>query len=456
MKKYDLIIIGGGPAGYLAAERASAGGMSTALFEKRSLGGVCLNEGCIPTKSLLYSAKILDSAAHGAAFGVHIENPSLDHNAVISRKDKVVKALVSGVGAKMKTGGVDVFTAEAVIQQKTPDGFIVEADGQSFTASKLLIATGSEALIPPIPGAAEGLKSGFVMTSREILDARELPKHLLIVGGGVIGLEMAGYFAAADVKVSVVEMLDKIAGPFDAEISAILQKNLQKKGVEFRLGSKVTEISPKGIRLETGDASELITADRVLLSIGRKPAISGIGLENIGVYIERGAVVTDRQMRVGVPDVYAAGDVNGKSMLAHTAYREAEVAVNNMLGRKDSMRYNAIPSVIYTQPEAASVGETEESAAAKGLAVKSTKISMRYAGRYVAENEGGDGICKLLLDKGSGRVLGVHMIGGYASEIITSAVFIVESGWPLETLKEMVFPHPTVGEIIREALFEIK
>ncbi|MDR0424529.1 MAG: NAD(P)/FAD-dependent oxidoreductase [Clostridiales Family XIII bacterium] len=497
MERYDLIVIGGGPAGYAAAGQAAKGGLSVALFERRSLGGVCLNEGCIPTKSLLYAAKMLDNAAHGAAFGLMIGPAALDHKAVVSRKDKVVKTLVSGVGAKMKSHGVDVFPASAAIQGKTAGGFAVEAGGQAFTASKLLIATGSAPVIPPIPGVREGLDSGFVVTSREILDMQEVPERLLIVGGGVIGLEMAGYFSAAGSKVLVVEMLDKIAGPFDPEISTILQKNLEKRGVEFRLGAKVSAVGPDGVRIEpagggpgtaapapnggskpagapapnggskpagipagatapAGDPAGSFAADNVLLSIGRKPATEGIGLENIGLAAEGGAIATDRMMRTSVPGVYAAGDVNGKSMLAHTAYREAETAVNNMLGRKGYMRYSAIPSVIYTQPEAAGAGETEASAAENGFAAKCIKLSMRYAGRYVAENDGGDGICKLIIDTKSRRVLGAHMIGSYASEIISSAVFMIESGWPLETLKEIVFPHPTVGEILREALFEME
>ncbi|MDR1581327.1 MAG: dihydrolipoyl dehydrogenase [Synergistaceae bacterium] len=452
MDKSDLIILGGGPAGYTAAERASAGGLSVTLFEGRSLGGVCLNEGCIPTKSMLYSAKLLDGARHGTPYGVRAEGASLDHAAVMKRKNKVVKTLVAGVAAKMKSHGVTVVPRNGTVVGKTPSGFAVTDGEREYEASRLLICTGSEPIIPPIPGVAEGIESGFVLTSREALELTDIPKKLVIVGGGVIGLEMACYFHTAGSHVTVVEMLDKIAGPAEAEISKVLLGNLQKKGIEFKIGRKVTGVTP-GKSVTAGDGA--IDADKVLLTIGRKPRTAGAGLEALDVFIERGSVVTDRHLRTNVPDVYAAGDVNGRIMLAHTAYREAEAAVSHMLGRADSMRYDAVPSVIYTSPEAACVGETEESAAARGLPFKTVKLSMRYAGRYVAENEGGDGICKLVVDERDGRLLGVHMIGGYASEIIFSAGMMIESRLPADALKKLVFPHPTVGEIIRESLFEI-
>jgi dihydrolipoamide dehydrogenase len=452
MDKSDLIILGGGPAGYVAAERAAAGGLSVTLFEERSLGGVCLNEGCIPTKSILYSAKLLDGARRGASYGVRADGASLDHAAVMKRKNKVVRTLVSGVAAKMKAHGVTVIQKSGTVAGKTPSGFAVTDGEREYEASRLLICTGSEPIIPPIPGVAEGIESGFALTSREALELTDIPKELVIVGGGVIGLEMACYFRTAGSHVTVVEMLDKIAGPTEAEISKILLGNLQKKGIEFKLGRRVTGVTP-GKSVSTDDG--VIDVDKVLLTIGRKPRTSGAGLEALGVFIERGAVVTDGHLRTNVPNVYAAGDVNGKIMLAHTAYREAEVAVNHILGRADSMRYDAIPSVIYTSPEAACVGETEESAAARGLPFKTVKLSMRYAGRYLAENDGGDGICKLVADARDGRLLGVHMIGGYASEIIFSAAMMIESRRPADALKKLIFPHPTVGEIIKELLFEL-
>ncbi|HOP10778.1 MAG TPA: dihydrolipoyl dehydrogenase [Oscillospiraceae bacterium] len=455
MDLFDLIVIGGGPGGYLAAERAGHAGLKVALFEKRSLGGVCLNEGCIPSKALLYSAKVFDYANHASAYGVTVKGATIDQNTVIDRKDGVVKTLVSGVGATMKKNHVTVVNAAAVIKGKTADGFEVEADGKSYTGKKLIIAAGSEAVVPPIPGAKEGLAAGYVMTNREILALREIPKALAIIGGGVIGLEMASYFCSVGSKVTVIEMLNKIAGPTDDEISTILQKNYAKKGVDFKLGCKVTGFEKGSVSYTDPEGkAQTLACDYALMSIGRRPSSAGLGLEAIGVYMERGAVKTDDHLLTNVPDVYAVGDINGKLMLAHTAYREAEVAVNHILGKKDTMRYGAIASVIYTNPEVGCVGETEESAKQKGFTVKTAKLPMIYSGRYLAEG-GGDGICKIIADAKTNKLLGVHMIGSYCSEIIYGAAQMIESGMKIETLKELVFPHPTVSEIVREVLFEL-
>jgi dihydrolipoamide dehydrogenase len=265
---------------------------------------------------------------------------------------------------------------------------------------------------------------------------------------------MADYFATVGSEVVVAEMLDKIAGPFDSEISSILQKDLEQKGIVFKLGCKVTGVSPEGVLIEEPNgAKETLPADTVLLSVGRRPYTTGLGLETLHIETERGAVVTDRHMQTNVTGVYAIGDVNAKVMLAHTAYREAEVAVHHITGVKDVMRYDAIPSVIYTYPEAASVGETEETATAKGLTFTVKKLPMIYAGRYLAEAPKGKGICKLLVDEKKNRVIGISLIGNYASEIILGATIMVETGLPVETFQEVVFAHPTVGEIIRETLF---
>ena len=452
-KNYDLIIIGGGPAGYLAAERAGESGLAVLLFEKRKLGGVCLNEGCIPTKSLLNTAKIYAKALHGDVYGVEAEQLKLDHNRAVKRKNKVVKMLVEGVKAKMRANKVDVIYADAYIKGKAEEGFVVAAEGMDYQAKTLLLAAGSEPVVLPVPGLSEAIESGFAITSREILDIDHVPKKMVIVGGGVIGLEMADYFKTVGSAVTVVELLNKIAGPFDAKVSTMLQEHFTNNGVEFRLGSRVTEVGYGSVTVETDGVTENIETDRVLLSVGRRPAADGLGLENIGVYLENGAVVTDNQMRTNIPGVFAAGDINGKSMLAHTAYREAETAVNNMLGKKDVMSYNVIPSVIYTTPEAASVGETEETAKAKGIDCDKKQISMMYSGRYVAENDRLDGICTVIIEKSSQRLLGVQLVGTYASEIILAAGVMIESRMPLESLKKTVFAHPTVGEIIREAIF---
>ncbi|MDD2361741.1 MAG: dihydrolipoyl dehydrogenase [Oscillospiraceae bacterium] len=456
MELYDLIVIGGGPAGYNAAEKAGAAGIKTLVLEKRALGGVCLNEGCIPSKALLYSAKVYDYTKHGEQYGVTVQGSSIDQKAVIARKNKVVKSLVSGIGMTMKKHGVTVVNSEAQILGRGTEGFEVSADGKTYTGRQLLIATGSTPVIPPIPGLREGVSSGFVLTNREVLDLQEVPREMVIIGGGVIGLEMASYYNSAGSHVTVIEMLDHIAGNTDSDISGILKKNYQSKGITFKLGCKVTAVNPNEVIYEENGQIFKAKADKVLCSIGRAAVTTGFGLENIHVHTERSGIKTDEQMRTNVAGVYAAGDVNGISMLAHTAYREGEVAVNTMLGKKDRMRYNAIPSVIYTNPEVGSVGETEESAKKKGYDVETVNLTMRYSGRYVAENEGGDGIVKVIVDKKYRRLLGVHMISNYASEIIYGAALMIETEMRVENLKEIVFPHPTVCEVIREALFEIK
>ena len=450
---YDLIILGGGPAGYNAAERAGHAGLKTLVIEERALGGVCLNEGCIPTKTLLYSAKIYDYAKHGKDYGVTFGSAEIDHAFVVNRKNGVVKQLVSGVGAKLKKSGVEVVKATAVVKERNGDGFVVTADGKDYVGKQLLIATGSSPALPPIDGLADSLKEGFALTNREVLDLPAIPKTIVVVGGGVIGLEMASYFNSVGSKVYVVEMLDHIAGAVDREISKLLQKDYASRGVEFILGAKVTSIKNKTVSYEKDGKIVEIPADYALVSIGRRARTQGIGLENIGLKLERGAIVTNEQGKTNVPGVWAAGDVNGKSMLAHTAYREGEVCINNILGKKDRVNYNSIPSVIYTNPEVASVGETEESAKEKKLDVNIQTVTLKYSGRYIAENEHGYGILKVITDKKHKNIVGLHMIGSYASEIIYGAAMMVETEMRVEDIQKLVFPHPTVCEVIRESMF---
>ena len=458
MDKFDLIVLGGGPAGYLAGERAGHGGLKTLVIEERALGGTCLNEGCIPSKALLYSAKALDYSKHSEKYGVIVpeaDKAHVDQVKVIERKNKVVKTLVSGIGMQLKANGVTVVNKKGKILGKKPDGFHVEADGVEYVATNLLIATGSVAVIPPIPGLKEAVDAGFALTNREILDLKEIPKEFVVIGGGVIGLEMASYFGSVGSHVTVIEMMDKIAGPTDKDVSKILQKNYEAKGIEFKLSCKVTSFGKDYVEYEENGEKKTVKADKVLLSIGRRPNTANIGLETLNVEMDRAAIKTDDKMRTSISGLYAAGDVNGKSMLAHTAYRESEVAINNILGKKDTMRYNAIPAAIYTNPEVATVGHTLETALKAGIDAKEVNITMKYSGRYVAENEGGDGICKLVVDKENDRLVGVHMIANYASEIIYGAAMMVESEMKIKDLKEFVFPHPSVAEIIREALFMI-
>lgn len=455
MDMFDLIVIGGGPGGYLAAERAAQGGLKVCLFEKRALGGVCLNEGCIPTKTLLNSAKLYRHATESRNFGVTAENVLFNHAQVIKRKAKVVRTLVAGVGMTMTANKVNVVKAAATICGREADKFKVEAEGNTYLADRLIIACGSEAVVPPIPGVKEGVESGFVTTNREILEMTELPGELAVIGGGVIGLEMACYFASVGVKVTVIEMMNKIAGPTDSDICKVLMDEYAKRGMVFKLSAKVLSVKPGFVVYEDAEGQHELPCDKVLLSVGRRAATRNVGLETIGVEMNRGAIVTDDKMETNVPNVYAVGDCNGKIMLAHTAYREAEVAVNNILGRKDRVNYNSIPSVIYTDPEVASVGDTKEAAQKKGINVKEVNVPMTYAGRYVAEVDQGRGFCKIVLDEDKNRIVGVHLVGSYASEMILSAAMMVDSELPPERIKKFVFPHPTVCEVIREAIFKL-
>ena len=456
MEIFDLVVIGGGPAGYLAAERASHAGLKTLVVEKREFGGVCLNEGCVPSKTFLNSAKVADYANHASAYGVKVEGKAtVDQKFVVERKNGVVKMLVSGIKATLRKAKATLKSGTAFIEGKTEEGYTVSIGEEKVVGKRLLIATGSMPVVPPITGLKENIESGLVLTNREILDLTEIPEKLVVIGGGVIGLEMASYFSSVGSKVTVVEMMDKIAGPTEKEVSSILQKSLEDKGVIFNLKCKVTAIEKDGVVFERDGKTEKVEADKILLSIGRRAVTNGIGLENIGVNLERGAIVTDNNMKTNVANVYACGDVNGKVMLAHTAYREAEVAINNMLGKKDVMRYNVIPSVIYTNPEVGTVGETEESAKAKGLDVKTVSVPMTYSGRYVAENTTLNGICKLVINNKTNTLIGAHVIGSYAGEFIVAISAMVDLEVDIENIKKLVFPHPTVCEIAREAIWQI-
>ena len=449
----DLLIIGGGPAGYVAAERAGHHGLQVVLFEKKSMGGVCLNEGCIPTKTLLYSAKTYENALHGDKYGVYGENIRFDYGKILARKNKIVRKLVAGVKSKMKENNVTVIDGEAMIQGRSEKGVEVTCNGESYLVKNLLICTGSEASVPPIPGLAEA--GDTILTNREILDLKELPNSLVVIGGGVIGMEFASFYNSLGVKVTIVEMLPEILGGLDFEISAMLRDIYTKKGIEFNLNAKVVQVDGKKVVFEKEGKTETIEGDKILISVGRRAVTKGFGLENLNVEMTRTGIKVDEKMRTNVPGVYAAGDVTGFSLLAHTASREGEVVVNNLTGRIDTMRYNAIPGVVYTNPEVAGVGETEETAKAKGIAYKVAKLPMTFAGRFVAENEGGNGLCKILVGEKHGEVIGVHMLGNPCSEIIYGACMAIEQEMTLEAMQEVVFPHPTVSEIFKETIFSV-
>lgn len=445
--KYQVIIIGGGPAGYTAAEAAGKAGLSVLLIEKKNLGGVCLNEGCIPTKTLLYSAKTVDNARHASKYAVNVSDVSFDLGKIIARKSKVVRKLVLGVKSKLTSNKVDLVTGEAQIVGPGR----VRCGEEMYEGENLILCTGSETFIPPIPG----IETVDYWTHREALDNKELPASLAIVGGGVIGMEFASFFHSLGVEVTVIEMMDEILGGMDKELSALLRADYAKRGIKFLLSTKVVGLaqSDEGtvVSYENAEGSGSIVAQRLLMSVGRRPVTKGFGLENLDLEkTERGAIRVNSRMQTSLPGVYVCGDLTGFSLLAHTAVREAEVAVHTILGKEDEMSYRAIPGVVYTNPEIAGVGETEESATAKELTYRVVKLPMAFSGRFVAENEGVNGICKLLIGENE-QIIGAHVLGNPASEIIVLAGTAIELGLTAAQWKKIVFPHPTVGEIFREA-----
>lgn len=446
--KYQVIIIGGGPAGYTAAEAAGRAGLSVLLIEKNNLGGVCLNEGCIPTKTLLYSAKTYDSARHASKYAINISEASFDLPKIVARKSKVIRKLVLGVKAKLTSNNVTIVSGEAqIIDQHT-----IRCGEETYEGENLILCTGSETFIPPI----SGLDTVNYWTHREALDNKEVPASLAIVGGGVIGMEFASFFNSLGVEVTVIEMMDEILGGMDKELSALLRAEYGKRGIKFLLSTKVVALSQteEGIVIsyENAEGTGSVVTEKLLMSVGRRPVVKGFGLENLPLEkTEKGNVKVNSRMQTSLPSVYVCGDLTGFSLLAHTAVREAEVAVHSILGKEDEMSYRAIPGVVYTNPEIAGVGETEESATAKGIDYQVVKLPMAYSGRFVAENEGVNGVCKVLTHA-DGAIIGAHVLGNPASEIITLAGMAVELKLTATQWKKIVFPHPTVGEIFREAL----
>lgn len=443
---YDVIILGGGPGGYIAAERTAARGHKTLLIEEKELGGVCLNEGCIPTKTLLNSAKLYTHGLEAEQFGVSFENPRFALSAAMKWKEKVIQTLVKGVAYQMKRHGVEVVKGRGIFIDRNT----IEAEGTRYTGKNIIIATGSSPMIPPIPGA-EGDK---VLTSSEILQIEKMPGRLAVIGGGVIGMEFASFFSSFGKEVHVIEMLDEILPTMDGELSKLMRREM-KGTVEFHLGSKVVSIDGGKVTYETGGETQSLEADIVLMSVGRRPNVENNGFEKIGLDFTPKGVVVDEKMRTNLPGIYAVGDVNGKSLLAHSASRMGDVAAAVISGGDDRMRYHAIPWVVYTQPEAAGTGLTEAEAEAKGIAVESASLPMRANGRFLAENGNKSGICKVVTAADTGVLLGVHLLGGVSSEIIYGASAMIEAELRVKDIREVVFPHPTVAEVIKDTLWEL-
>jgi dihydrolipoamide dehydrogenase len=443
---FDLAIVGAGPAGHVAAERAGRLGKRVLVVERSHIGGVCLNQGCIPAKTLLHSAKLFAHAQHGQSFGVSVEGARYDLAKAMAWKARTVETLRKGIAFQFRKVGVELVQGTARLAGPRT----VEVDGKTFGADRILLATGSSAATLPVPGA----DAPYVMGSTEALEIASLPKSIAIVGGGYIGMEFATYFARLGVKVAVVEMLPEIVPLLDADIAVLLRRSLPD--VDFHLGSKVLSYGADGVKFIQEGKEQVAAAERVLVAVGRRPIVEGLGLETAGVEFDRKGVKVDDRMRTNVPGIWAAGDITGRSMLAHAASRMGEVAVADMFGTSTTrMRWHAIPWVVYTDPEVAGVGLSEAQAKDQGRAVKVAKLDLRANGRFIAENDGTRGMCKVVVDAGSDLVLGVQMIGTYASEIVQGVAVMIEAELRARDVREIVFPHPTVSEIVRDALWEI-
>lgn len=447
--KYDFAVIGAGPAGYIAAKKAAAAGKKVLLVEKSKLGGVCLNEGCVPSKTLLQAAKTYHHARHGSVFGVEAKGLTFDFPKAHQHKNNVMNKMRDGIAGLMKKYKVDVVAGEAKLLPKSQ----VEISGEIHEATDILLCTGSSPAIPPIPGV--DLEN--VVDSSGILIRETLPNHLVVVGGGVIGCEFACMYASVGVPVTVLEAMPEICPNLDTEISASLREGLAKKGVSFILEAKVESIRADRVSYVDDSGTNELEADLVLVATGRRPNTENLGLEELGLDIDdRGGVRVDSRGATNIPGLWAAGDVTGEAWLAHAASRMAEVVVNNITGRKDHMRHDSMPAVVYTSPEVAVVGLTKEEAEARGIKVKVGRIPMAINARYLAENPNETGFCKVVLDADTRRLLGVHMVGGACSEMIFGATAMLETELREEEIEEVVFPHPTTSEIIKDVFMAVR
>lgn len=455
---YDVVVIGSGPGGYVCAIKAAQLGLKTAVIEKRAtFGGTCLNIGCIPSKALLHASEVFHEAGHShATLGVDVGTPKLNLPAMLAHKQATVDANVNGVAFLFKKNKIDTFIGTGKILSAGKVSVTTE-DGkvQEIEARNIVIATGSD--VAGIPGVDVAFDEKIIISSTGALELDAVPEHLIVVGGGVIGLELGSVWARLGAKVTVVEFLDKILGPMDGEVSKQFQRMLEKQGIEFKLGAKVTGIKKtgKGAKVtfepvKGGDA-QTIDANVVLVSTGRKPYTDGVGLKDAGVEVDdRGRVAINDHWQTNVPGIYAIGDVVKGAMLAHKAEDEGIAVAEILAGQAGHVNYDAIPSVVYTQPEVASVGKTEEELKAAGIEYKAGKFPFTANGRARAMLHT-DGFVKILADKTTDRVLGVHILGYGAGEMIHEATVLMEFGGSSEDLARTTHAHPTMSEAVREA-----
>ena len=443
LEKYDIVVVGGGPAGYIAAIKAARLGAKTALIEKSVVGGTCLNRGCIPTKTYLKTAEMIEHIRHAASRGIMIADAQLkvDMPTAVMEKNKAVKKLTGGVALLLKSNGVDVFNGEAKIH---PDKTVSMGDTKIF-ADKVILAGGSKAAKLNIPG----IDLKHVLTSDEILDIDHVPKSLAIIGGGVIGVEMASVFAAFGSKVTVIELMDNVLPMMDGDVSNAIRKALEKRGITIYSGTKVENIKEaEGGATVYTDNQQPIEAEYVLLSIGRLPDLSAV--DGLGVETERGYVKTDDMMQTSIGWIYAPGDINGKCMLAHAAFKMGEVAAKNAMGHRKKAHLAYVPSCVYTTTEVGCVGLTEQQAKAK-YDVSIGLFPFGANGRALASGEA-EGFVKVVTDKRYGEVLGVHIVGPSAAELISEAASLMATEITANEIAAIIHAHPTYAEAFMEAV----
>ena len=449
MQEFDVLVIGGGPGGYVAAIRAAKNGAKTALVERKEFGGTCLNIGCIPTKTLIAGVDVYHKARHAMEFGVKISGEvSPDWEAMLARKDSVIKTLRGGIGSLLKAAGVTVFKGHgAFTGRKTVK--VVDGEGgevEEITANKIIIASGSETLVPGfIP------KGKRVITSTELLSIPEIPKSLLILGGGVIGCEFACLFAELGTKVTIVEMLDSIMPNIDRETSRVVAAQMQKMGIEIMNGKPLGDLKAddKGVSGKVGDLT--VSADYLLVSIGRKPALEGMNLAASGVKTnERGWIPVDSSCRTNVPGIFAIGDATGSWQLAHAASAMGVVAADVACGKKNAFDGSLVPGCIFTSPEIGSVGKSQEQCDKEGIETRVGKFPFAALGKAMAINES-VGFCKIIADAKTDQILGVHIVGPHATDLIAEACPALHLEITAKELGKAIHAHPTLGEAMMEA-----
>lgn len=446
---YDVAIIGGGPVGLAAVNVLAPTGQKIIMFEKNKLGGTCLNEGCMPTKSLLHSANTFSTVQTASQYGVEISQFKANYQHMATRKNKLIAMLQEGTSQKINQSGITLISSEATLSGENNDGSInILANKEVFKAKKVIIGTGSDNFVPPIPG----LETTSYMSSREILQLTDTPKSLTVIGGGVLGVEFASLFATLGVQVDLIEMNSEILPNMDKELAGMVRSYYENKGIKFHLGAKASKAENKTIWVQKNEKEYAITNEAILLAVGRKPSIDSLNLESLNIKTERGAILVNKQMQTSHPNVYASGDSIGGSMLAHTALQEGAVAAMSILGQNHQVNYQAIPNVVYTNPELASVGYNEENLVKENIPFYTVKAPLAASGRFLLDNTmDTPNLFKALIHKETQKVLGVHILGNPASEIIAIAGIAIQKDMTVNELKSMVFPHPTVSAIFGHA-----